>query len=433
MEEMKVLASRVLKEALAQGADEAAVVLNESEKREFNVEGGAFTLMRTLVDRTLSVSVYKDHRKGTVSLNRFDDEALQEAVRGAMAGCLSAQPDPDWEMNREADHRIFSEGTVDCDLDMLFMRSEELLRNVRERYPSILIEQMITDHVCGKEVYMNTHGVTYEENAGWYAFSLMYSAHEGEKGTSFFSSDVTLTDLSRPVIECGMIDKELSDVVRQLDAKPYAGKTEGTVILLPGAMASLVLGTVMGFISSGSLIDGTSIWKNALGEQVADERLTFSLKPHDPRIVCGQQFTSEGYLTEDWDVIQKGRLMGFALSQYAANKTGGKRAGNQTSSVIVEAGAESLEDIIGRTRHGILVGRFSGGQPTPAGDFSGVAKNSFLIEDGRISGALTETMISGNVARMLRNIEGISREVLEDGGGSLPSIAFGGVTISGKA
>ena len=30
---------------------------------------------------------------------------------------------------------------------------------------------------------------------------------------------------------------------------------------------------------------------------------------------------------------------------------------------------------------GVLLGRFSGGSPSPSGDFSGVAKNSFLIEN----------------------------------------------------
>ena len=76
--------------------------------------------------------------------------------------------------------------------------------------------------------------------------------------------------------------------------------------------------------------------------------------------------------------------------------------------------------------------RFSGGQPAPSGEFSGVAKNSFLIENGKITGALTETMISGCGPDMLNSIRDISSELLKDGSVSLPYIAFDGVTISGK-
>ena len=76
--------------------------------------------------------------------------------------------------------------------------------------------------------------------------------------------------------------------------------------------------------------------------------------------------------------------------------------------------------------------RFSGGDPAVGGDFSGVAKNSFLIENGKLANALSETMISGCVADMLLNIRGISSDLLQDGAASLPFIAFDGVTVSGK-
>ena len=64
---------------------------------------------------------------------------------------------------------------------------------------------------------------------------------------------------------------------------------------------------------------------------------------------------------------------------------------------------------------GLIVNRFSGGQPSSNGDFSGVAKNSFLIEDGKVSSAVSETMISGNIIDMLNNIVAISKEQTTDG------------------
>ena len=70
------------------------------------------------------------------------------------------------------------------------------------------------------------------------------------------------------------------------------------------------------------------------------------------------------------------------------------------------------------------------GNPASNGDFSGVIKNSFEIENGAISGALSETMISGNVAQMLRDVIGVSRERLDSGALVLPSLLIGGLHFS---
>ena len=53
-------------------------------------------------------------------------------------------------------------------------------------------------------------------------------------------------------------------------------------------------------------------------------------------------------------------------------------------------------------------------------------------EDGEIKGAVSETMINGNLAEMMKNIVAISKETVSDGGGNAPYIAVDGVVISGK-
>jgi BASS family bile acid:Na+ symporter len=50
------------------------------------------------------------------------------------------------------------------------------------------------------------------------------------------------------------------------------------------------------------------------------------------------------------------------------------------------------------------MGALSGKQPDSSGEVSGVAKTSFFIENGKIKGAINETMISCNLLDMLKNI-----------------------------
>ena len=92
MERMIELARLVLAEAKKLGADYAQCEVAESEKREFNVDGGRFSLMRTLFDRDVAITVLKAQRKGSVHINRFDEEAVLAAVAQSVAASESAEP-----------------------------------------------------------------------------------------------------------------------------------------------------------------------------------------------------------------------------------------------------------------------------------------------------------------------------------------------------
>ena len=433
MDRMKELAREILAEAKAKGAEYAQCSVSEGEKKEFNVDGGRFSLMRSLFNRNVTITLLKDQKKGTVAINKFDIETVKNAVSDAIAAAESGQPDEAWEYAKEPVEKEFTDGAPECDTDKLFMRTKELLDSIKEKHPTILMEQMITEHNSGTEVFMNTNGVNYVTKYGAYTFSLMYSAHEGEKSTSFYGSDITLKTLDKPVLECGKIDWEISMVEKQLDPISLEGKFNGPVILAPMALYEIVLGTIMGnFVGDACMIDGTSIWKDKLGEQVADPRFNMSSEPYNDDVVVPNRHTAEGYETENFDLIRDGKLNSFCLSQYAANKTGNKRSGNTGRNIHVAAGEKTLEEIISGIDKGLLVMRFSGGQPAASGEFSGVAKNSFLIENGKITAAISETMISGNVPDMLVNIRDISKDIANDGNNSLPFIAFDGITISGK-
>ena len=69
-----------------------------------------------------------------------------------------------------------------------------------------------------------------------------------------------------------------------------------------------------------------------------------------------------------------------------------------------------MDEIIASVDKGILMGSFSGGEPGTNREFSGVAKNSFLIENGKITKAITETMVNGNLGDMFGKIREVSKE-----------------------
>lgn len=432
MEKLINIAESCLSQVKEKGVDKAFVSVASNVKTEFNVDGGEFSLFRTLFDNRLSLTVYNKGKKGVISINKFDDESIAKAIDDCIISSLSAEPDDAWDIAEISENRSFTDGCPEADVDRLFERTEELLNDIKRLHPTIMVEQMIVDHTRIEKVYVNTNGVRYTTVEGEYNADVMFSAHEGDISSSFFSSGVITSNLDKPFITLSSIDRDLTDVANQVHTKAIEGKFVGTVLLPPQAL-SYVIGSALDlFCGDYNMLNATSIWKDKLGETVTDKRITVTSCPLDERIVCGERYTGEGYLSENYDIIKNGVLNSFMLSDYVAKKIGKERAKNSSSAILMQNGTTPLADIIKGIKRGIVVGRFSGGAPAANGEFSSVAKNSFYIENGEIKYSISETMVSGNLATLLNNLRDISIETVETGMSVMPYAAFDGVTISGK-
>ena len=414
------------------GANMATASAAMSKVHEFNVDGGEFSLFRTLFNNSVSLSAVKEGKRGVSAVNKLSPEDVKAACLECIATAESATPDDAWALAPDCTHETFFEEDNSPNLDLLFDRSVELVKYIEENHPRVIIEQMIVTHAECERVYRNTNGAFYEESYGSYGVDLMFSAHEGDETSSFYSTGITTKTLDKPFHEMGSIKKDLSDVEKQIYTKPVKGKFEGTVVLTPDALATFMSSVISNFTGSRSILEKTSIWLDKRGEKVADERLTVKFPLSLEGVVGRETFTGEGFLCEEFTLIENGVLKEFPLSLYVANKTGNTPAKSSLSCMYIVPGEKSLEEIISNIERGILVGRFSGGEPGISGEFSGVAKNSFIIENGKVGEAVSETMISGNLATMLNCLVDISKDTVCDGSSVTPYAAFNGITISGK-
>jgi PmbA protein len=430
---MKDIAVYALDAMMKAGADKAVCRAARERKDEFNVEAGKFTLMRTLFNDMLHLKVIKDHKKAVTFVNKLDKDSVDKAVADCIALTSSAQPDEAEDIAGKADNKHFDQRAGGSDMDTLFARTKEFLEQVHDEFPKIVLEGTGSDFNSGQHIYVNSNGVEFSFDWEMYGHSAMFSAKDGEKSTSFNNYWGRLSSLAKPFMDVGMQRTLLEESVRSLDTRMVDGKFTGKVIVTP-ACDDMIWHTILGcFLSDGSMIEGTSRWKNALGTKVADSKLTFRSSPFHPGIVCGERITSDGFESRDTDYIRDGVLTSFALSLYGSNKTGKPRALNTAGNIEVAAGDTPLAEMIKGVDRGILLNRFSGGSPSPGGDVSGVAKNSFLIENGKITDALKETMVSFNIVDVLMNIPAISKERCENGATVLPWCCFDGITISGKS
>lgn len=426
--EIGLHALRRLKEA---GAQKAAAVLSFGEKKELNVEVGRMTLLRTTFDASLGLLALSGDRKGTTSINKMDSASVDAAAERAMALAGSSKADPANEIAEAQPATEFSCGPESPDLDLMYDRLREFLDGAGRAYPNTILESAILEHRTGRQHFLNSNGVDFLSRTGSFGFQVMFTTKAGGKSTSFNFAGFSAADLGRPLRECARVDALLEESSRQLETKPVPEKFLGDIIATPDCLDDF-LGFLTGNLGDYPLITGTSVYKDKLGRKVASDRITVHARPLAPELASRYFVTGDGYPARDATVVDHGVLRTFLLSLYGARKTGKERAVNGGGCWIVEGGDAPYADMVRSVERGVLVCRFSGGNPGANGDFSGIAKNSWYIRDGRIAWPLSETMISGNLASMLLDVKDVSRETVNFGSAVAPWVRFGGVTVSGK-
>ena len=417
-----------LKKAGAQMAD---VQASEGYVEELNAEVGEFSLYRTLFNSSLDIKAVKDGKKGIASINVLEKTAIDEAVAGCIAAAEAGVVDEAEGIAERTENKKFQSGVLTPNKEALYDRVQEYLEEMKEQYPKINTEQFFAKYFRTDDLFLNTNGVEFENAAGYYDYVCMFTGQDGEKFTSFNYYYSKFTDITAKLMDMGLMRNILEDTLNSFDTESVEGKYVGPVILAPSCFDDFLY-SITSFAGDRALIQGTSIWKDKLDQQVAHPSVNISMNPHDPRIVCGERFTSDGYESADMDFIKDGHLKTFLLSRYGSKKIGKPRAANLSDNIIVAPGQKSLKDMLKGIDKGLLINRFSGGVPARNGDFSGVAKNSFAIKNGKIAGAVSETMISGNLDKLFKSVMAISKETVCNGTSVLPWIALDGVTISGK-
>lgn len=413
------------------GADKAQCVLSLSEKHEMNVDSGELSLMRTTFDTRLGLTAIKGGRKGQTAINKSDAASIDGATQDVLAIAGASSPDDANDIAEKQPPAVFSAGTRSPDLERMYLRLKELVEGIRSKHPKAVFRQGYLDFTFTRSWLVNSNGVDFVSSQGVYRCMAMFSSRDGDKVSSFSYTGFSMRDLERALLDCGSLDALLRQSGEQTDTTPVQGKFVGDLIVTPDCLED-ALGFLLMSLMDGTLISGTSIYKDSLGQPVASPLLTVHSRPVSGEVCDGYFVTRDGYAAKDSTILDKGVLKSFLLSLYGANKTGRERAVNDGGAFVVDPGTTPLEDMIKSVKKGLLMARFSGGQPSSSGDFSGIAKNSYLILDGKIAHPVSESMVSGNFAEMLQNVTAVSRERVDYGFGIYPWVAFSGVTISGK-
>ncbi len=411
------------------GAEKVECSVSFSEKKELNVDSGEMSLLRTTFNTSLGISAIKDQKKGSTAINKTDKVSVDAALKQVMELTNASNPDEAHDIAEHQPSDSFSKGTDTADLESMFSRMEDFIHYVESTYPTIRLEQAILDFTHTHALFQNSNGVQFEVRDGMYGFSPYFLSKDGKDTSSMNGTSFSSLSLDKPLHNYCTVDKLLKQSTEQVHTQRVAEKFVGDIIITPDSLDKF-LGFITGDISDGKMISGNSIFKERLNEQITHEGLTLHSHPVSDEITDGYFITDDGYVAENCTILDKGVLKTHLLSLYGAKKLGKSRAVNDGGAYVVDPGENSHNDMIKNTERGVLMARFSGGRPANNGEFSGIAKNSYYIENGEIKYPLSETMVSGNIREMFEKIGDISSDRIDYGYCIFPWISFKGLTVS---
>ena len=189
-----------------------------------------------------------------------------------------------------------------------------------------------------------------------------------------------------------------------------------TVILEPQAVGDLV--TLMAFaLAARNADEGRSAFAkqgggNKIGEKIVDSRVTILSDPQDSQLLA-QPYDGQGLPLSRQVWVENGVLKQLFYSRFWAQKQG-KQATGFPSSIKMEGGTTSMDDMIKSTPRGVLVTRlWYLRQVDPRTIlFTGLTRDgTFLIENGKVSKSIKNFRFNESPLFLLGNLEALGPSV----------------------
>ncbi len=418
-------AERALAAMRARGFDQAQVGAAVTAQDEVNFAHDEPSLLRSTETQSLALLGIVDGRKASTTLSEFDDASVRERIAALFDGARSA-PQDDANAVSSGQRANIVQGPQQGDVELLADTVRDLLDFRARETPKFKLEEGYASHTLLRSLTLTSGGSELSCSAGWYSMSVGGTARDGKHCSSFAYAGGSTNDLGAAhATEHFGIGEMLRDTEQQIHTKPIAANFVGDVVLMPGAVEDL-LEWLQNQIGDVQLIAGSSLYRSKVGEVIASPLLSVKSRFDAPGVVA---ISADAFATPPVEILRDGRLLALTPGLYASRKTKLPHipvAGGWE----VPAGATPRAQLVSAVQRGALVGRLSMGAPAANGDFSGVIKNSFAIEGGSVGQALAEVMIAGSMARMLRDVQAVSRERLDTGSLLVPWLRIGGLHFS---
>jgi PmbA protein len=414
------------------GIDKYEIIINRTETTSINLNHNKIDLIKTNYHTNLYFTAIQDFKKVKIQISKIDRNNIEQTLNNLVEMMKYSESDTANDIAPFQATKSFSAGDQEPDLNKMYESINLFLESVKDQFPKIILGSTLLDYIKTINWFFNSNKVDFRESRGIYRFKTIFSSNGLEKTSSHNYSNYSTRKLDKELIACGSFLALLRQSNQQEEPKKLTSQFVGSVIISPDCLIELISLFVDTYLNDYPIITGTSIYKDHLLQPIAGSKFSLYSMPVSDDIEDGYFITRDGYEALNSAIIENGILKSYLLGLYGSLKTSKPRSVNDGNAYVVSAGDVSISSMIHSVKQGIILSRLTGDAPGQNGDFCGVAKNSYYVEDGEIKYPIEDVFISGNLGEMFKNITGISTERVNFGHALMPWIIFSGVTIHGN-
>jgi PmbA protein len=436
-EDLKSIIERALEEARARGASQAEAAVSQDTGLSVGVRLGEVETLEHQRDRSMGITVYFGHRKGSASTADFSLDAVRATVAKA---CSIARFTAEDACSGLADAALMERAPLDLDLSHPWNVTPDRAIEIAKSCEAAALEfdarinnsegASLGTHQ-GLHVYGNTNGFLGGYPTTSHSLSCVVLAGSGEdmQRDYWYSS-------SRDWHELEAAEAIGRESARRTIARlnPRRLSTRRSPVLFVPEIARGLIGHFTAAIRGSSQYRQSSFLLNTLGQQVFPAGFSIAERPHILKAVGSAPFDEEGVATLDRELVADGILTGYILSSYSARKLGLKTTGNAGGAhnlLVAPTLVGGMDAMLSRLGTGLLVTELMGqGINMVTGDYSRGAAG-FWVENGVAQYPVAEITIAGNLRDMLLGVAAVGDDIDARGGTRVGSILLQDMTIAG--
>ncbi len=444
-EQLRATASSAVQQALALGVTDAECTISDGSEFSVSVRLGEVEKLKEADSCGAGLRVLLGQKQGSSYTSDLTPEGIQQMVASAIDIARITEPDPYAGLPDAAE---LGQLTADLGLasELILSTAEKIELAKRAEKAALSFDPRITnsdgasfDSHCGTRVFANSRGFLGSYRSTSCSLSAVPVAKSGDRMERdyWYSIGRDHSKLESPE-HIGRLAAER--VLRRLGARKIPTQ-QATIVLDPRVARSLV-GHVFGAVTGDAIYRKSSFLLDKIDQVVAHPSVTIVDDPTLPGLFGSSPFDDEGVPGHRHCIIQNGVLKTYLLHTYTARKLSLKTTGNASrgltgspgtghGNLYLEAGTMSPEEILKAVGTGLFITELIGqGVNTVNGDYSRGACGLW-IENGELTFPVAEVTVAGNLSEMLKNILYIGNDLEFRGSTSAPTVAIGGMTISG--
>ena len=437
---------RLLEKAGDYGFEDAEVRFDSDKSMNVEILHGEVSSFENSTEQGLSFRGKIGSQLGCSSTTVFDEDSMDYLLEQARENALILDDededfiycDPDHSKltsiqlsgnSYKNDYKRFSELGLEIEHDIL--AADKRIKDVDYLSLSCSEGPFIMMNSKGLDMYKDSDSVTI-------VASLRGEDQDDVKTTDYFwfGNDIDKFDKKE------FVDTIVKRIVGKFGAKSVRSGTYD-IILGNEALISLI-STFFTVFSSYSMLKGMSLLAGKEGKKIASDVLTFKEVPMYKEALIKVPFDTEGVITQEKAIINKGVFETALYNLKSANKAGKKSTGNgykgsiSASNLVVEPGKKSFDELCETIGNGLYITELSGlhsGVNEISGDFSLLCEG-YLIKDGKLDHPVEQITVADNFFSVLRKISEVGSDVISypefKGEMFCPSVIIKDISVSGE-